>query len=173
VYLRSGFDIEFIVTMILRSIKPFISHRTPRIHTLTRLRHLHTSCTVYLNPPIDTLPGPTRPTPKVKKPSPYRLLTPISFLSSFAPLHVSGWRLVPLKLASRSDTVKGEGKAEAGRGDLQDRKLLRVYGFDEYSEVLSFIAKLGETIAAQDVRYVLALMIRLMLGDCSIIQRLL
>lgn len=82
-----------------------------------------------------------------KRPSPYRLLSPISFLSSFAPLHVSGWRLVPLPSFTSIQNVGSD------TGDLQDRRIVRVLGFDEYDDALKFICGLGDIIRAQDVSF--------------------
>ena len=58
-----------------------------------------------------------------KKPSPYRLFTPTTFLASFADLHVAGWRLLPLSKASLSSEIS------QATGDLQDRRLVKVYEF--------------------------------------------
>lgn len=95
------------------------------------------------------------PAKKPKRPSPYRLLSPLSFLSAFAPLHVQGWRLQHLPSHYPSQSPSPTSGDNAGisieHGDLQDRRLVRAIGFEEYSELLSFVAQLGKIIQAQDV----------------------
>ncbi|KAK1925696.1 hypothetical protein DB88DRAFT_509352 [Papiliotrema laurentii] len=88
---------------------------------------------------------PRRP----KRPSPYRLVTPTSFLSSFAPLHVSGWRLASLPgKTSATDSIS------ESTGDLQDRRLVRVYEFASGKEgwraLMGFSSRIMQEIESQD-----------------------
>jgi hypothetical protein len=84
-----------------------------------------------------------------KRPSPYRLLTPTTFLSSFAPLHVQGWRLQTL------DGAGDQSEISESRSDLQDRRLVRVYEFSSGKEgwrsLMRFSQRVMETVERQDV----------------------
>ncbi|WWC62596.1 uncharacterized protein I303_105193 [Kwoniella dejecticola CBS 10117] len=120
------------------------------------------------------------PTPRPpKRPSPYRLLQPHAFLSDFAPLHISGWRLDTLPSSSwNQDRYKdqGQGKEEddspgvdvyensggveegggaGGRaGDLQDRRLVRAFqmgeGKEGWRDTIGFVRKVGEIVEEED-----------------------
>jgi hypothetical protein len=93
-------------------------------------------------------------TAKPRRPSPYRLIPPHTFLASFAPLHVAGWRLVPI--APEPDATKiVRGAVEEGMADLQDRRLVRLYEFElgkqGWGDLMRFMRQVGEVVAVQDV----------------------
>lgn len=93
---------------------------------LQHLDHAHiTRPSVYQRRVSTRVDAQTNGTPK--RASPYRLLTPTSFLSAFAPLHVQGWRLLPLPAASSSTSISDQ------YGDLQDRRIVRIYELDQAS----------------------------------------
>lgn len=85
-----------------------------------------------------THPSPVMP----KRPSPYRLFTPTTFLASFADLHVAGWRLLPLNSAPAS------GQISQSTGDLQDRRLVRVYEFQADQSEKSWRADLNKLVSS-------------------------
>ncbi|WOO77369.1 uncharacterized protein LOC62_01G000956 [Vanrija pseudolonga] len=98
-------------------------------------------------------------TPRPKKPSPYRLPHLPAFLSAFAPLHASGWRLGHLPSPLGSDA--GEGGSTHGAGsdmlsgaDLQGRVLVRAYGFpatrDGWRGLAALAADITRAVEAQD-----------------------
>ena len=88
-------------------------------------------------------------TPSPKKPSPYRLLSPQSFVADFAPLHVHGWRLDHLS-APRLPEQRPHPPA-----DLQDRRLVRSYRFeatkDGWRDLMRLATNIGEHAEAEDV----------------------
>jgi hypothetical protein len=87
---------------------------------------------------------------RTKRTSPYRLLSPLSFLSSFAPLHTQGWRLIPINETRPGISISADD-IRAENGDLQDRRLIRVWGFEQYGEALGFLSRIGLIAQEQDV----------------------
>jgi hypothetical protein len=122
-----------------------LSTRTIYLGRSSRLYRLNT-CHVRLR--YNTTLCGTDPPVQPKRPSPYRLLSPITFLSAFAPLHVSGWRLLSLPSKSSSTTVKDIDEAH---GDLQDRRLVRVYGFEDYGTAIKLLNDAKTAIEEEDV----------------------
>ncbi|ODN95271.1 hypothetical protein L198_04661 [Cryptococcus wingfieldii CBS 7118] len=95
--------------------------------------------------------------PQARRPSPYRLLQPQAFFAAFAPLHVRGWRLESLKSGTQlseegnlDDTIE----AQLYKGDLQGRRLVRVFEMGEGKEgwrrVGEFLRMAGTAVEEQD-----------------------
>ena len=137
-----------------------------RLTLATLSRSLHTSTWT-----CGGIPTPTAP--RVKRPSPYRLLLIHTFLSSFAPLHVAGWRLVSVPKTTSSqlstisirDSVDEEVRdvhvgmyreADHQPGDLQDRRLIRSYQFAQgrlgWQDCSQFISRICVEVQSEDVR---------------------
>jgi hypothetical protein len=97
--------------------------------------------------------SPARP----KRPSPYRLIPPHTFLADFAPLHVAGWRLDQLLPSIQPSVNPGRASIEDGMADLQDRRLIRLYEFEMgkngWNDLMGFMSRVGEMVAEQDVGY--------------------
>jgi hypothetical protein len=87
-----------------------------------------------------------------KRPSPYRLIPISTFLADFAPLHVEGWRL---EILADIPPAQAEKSKEGGMVELQDRRLVRRYDFEQGKEgwrrLMAFSQKAGEVIEAEDV----------------------
>lgn len=100
--------------------------------------------------------------PRKKRPSPYRLLQPHTFLAAFAPLHVAGWRLDVLPSVSTSTGPRREEglRLEEGMNDLQGRRLIRAYQFPEgregWRELVDFMQSIGRVVEEEDVGHVMA-----------------
>ncbi|WVQ65741.1 uncharacterized protein L199_003919 [Kwoniella botswanensis] len=98
---------------------------------------------------------PSNPSPP-KRPSPYRLLQPHKFLSQFAPLHISGWRLDSIAQQERliNPLLAVDEALDVEGGDLQDRRLVRVFtmgdGKEGWKDAMSFVQKAGEIIEEED-----------------------
>ncbi|WVQ83008.1 hypothetical protein IAT38_005146 [Cryptococcus sp. DSM 104549] len=115
---------------------------------------------IYLPRPALPILTPTRhystPPPAPKRPSPYRLVQPHAFLSAFAPLHVSGWRLDLLEPQERLINPQGVVDEALGGdgGDLQGRRLVRAFemgeGKEGWNRVLEFVERVGRVIEEQD-----------------------
>lgn len=95
-----------------------------------------------------------------RRPSPYRLLQPHAFLAEFAPLHVNGWRVDALENAEKlleADRVEEvlDGAQAMEKGDLQGRRLVRVFELGEGKEgwrrLIKFVGQVGQVIEDQDV----------------------
>ncbi|TXT13538.1 hypothetical protein VHUM_00905 [Vanrija humicola] len=97
----------------------------------------------------------TTPPPRPKRPSPYRLPHLPAFLSAFAPLHASGWRL---------DRLPGDGTtggSNTGRSsmlsgaDLQGRVLVRAFAFPRsragWAELSTLSGRIARAVEAHDV----------------------
>lgn len=118
------------------------------------------------------------PPAKTKRPSPYRLIPISTFLADFAPLHVKGWRLESLP-----DLPLGsiERPTEGGMVELQDRRLVRRYDFEQgkdgWRRLIAFTQRAGEIVEAKDVSATLVLLRRggLLIGStirqCSFLPR--
>ncbi|KGB74805.1 hypothetical protein I307_01064 [Cryptococcus deuterogattii 99/473] len=94
-----------------------------------------------------------------RRPSPYRLLQPHAFLAEFAPLHVNGWRVDALEDAEKlleADRVEEvlDGAQAMQKGDLQGRRLVRVFELGEGKEgwrrLIKFVGQVGQVIEDQD-----------------------
>ncbi|WVQ72867.1 hypothetical protein IAR50_002428 [Cryptococcus sp. DSM 104548] len=95
--------------------------------------------------------------PAPRRPSPYRLLQPQAFLAAFAPLHVRGWRLESLESTEKlleANRVEEAMKVEADGGDLQGKRLVRVFELGEGKEgwrrVGEFLRRAGTAVEEQD-----------------------
>ncbi|KLT45551.1 hypothetical protein CC85DRAFT_240566 [Cutaneotrichosporon oleaginosum] len=96
-------------------------------------------------------------TPRVRRPSPYRLPTLPAFLASFAPLHAAGWRLDVL---SASDTSGARATSHSAAedmisgADLQGRRLVRAYSFprdrDGWRALMTLMGCIGEAVEELD-----------------------
>lgn len=90
------------------------------------------------------------PQAEAKRPSPYRLIPVSTFLADFAPLHVKGWRLDNLPHVRQVSEPK-----EGGMVELQDRRLMRHYDFEQgkegWRDLLRFVQVVGEAVEAEDV----------------------
>jgi hypothetical protein len=88
------------------------------------------------------------PTPK--RPSPYRLIPLPTFLADFAPLHVKGWRLELLPGLNPGHRPQDEGMAQ-----LQDRRLVRRYDFEQgkdgWRKLMGFTQTIGDVVEKEDV----------------------
>jgi hypothetical protein len=89
------------------------------------------------------------PTPK--RPSPYRLIPLPTFLADFAPLHVKGWCLELLPGLHPDQRPQDEGMAQ-----LQDRRLVRRYDFEQgkdgWRKLIGFTQTIGDVVEKEDVR---------------------
>lgn len=113
------YDLAFTMTRLFARLFPRTAALAPSVQRSTAIWSLRTmTSSAAMSFPSE----PSRVTPK--RPSPYRLFTPTTFLASFADLHVAGWRLLPLPSASTSSDYISQAT-----GDLQDRRLVRVYEF--------------------------------------------
>ncbi|ORY31358.1 hypothetical protein BCR39DRAFT_453448, partial [Naematelia encephala] len=87
-------------------------------------------------------------TTRPKRPSPYRLLQPHTFLASFAPLHVQGWRLDMITTSTQEFEDHSRGV------DLQDRRLVRIYDFPPEREgwvgLSRFFTKISDIIQEEN-----------------------
>ncbi|WVW84712.1 hypothetical protein I302_106747 [Kwoniella bestiolae CBS 10118] len=122
----------------------------PPVQTRHSINAFHSSASIRSEQPSDPAPP--------KRPSPYRLIQPHTFLSQFAPLHISGWRLDslsqqerlvnPLSSVDEALDVEGEG------GDLQNRRLVRAFvmgeGREGWRDVMRFTQRAGEVIEQED-----------------------
>lgn len=91
-----------------------------------------------------------------RRPSPYRLIPPHTFLAEFAPLHVAGWRLDHLPdAAGAGDGGSHNGAVAEGMADLQDRRLVRLYEFElgkrGWCDIRRLVDQLGEVVEKHDV----------------------
>ncbi|WWC70788.1 uncharacterized protein I206_104740 [Kwoniella pini CBS 10737] len=93
-----------------------------------------------------------------KRPSPYRLIQPHSFLSEFAPLHISGWRLDSVveqnRLINPISNIDDAPRGGSEGGDLQDRRLIRVFlmgdGKEGWRDTMKFVAQVGKIVEQED-----------------------
>ncbi|WVF69217.1 hypothetical protein IAT40_003993 [Kwoniella sp. CBS 6097] len=103
----------------------------------------------------DVQPNPKAGTPK--RPSPYRLLQPQTFIAEFAPLHTEGWRLDAISSQERMinplSPVSISVDEHTG-GDLQDRRLVRAFmlgeGKEGWRDTMRLAQRAGEVIEEQD-----------------------
>ena len=110
---------------------------------LTRLASMRVLSAAASNGQKSTMATLTDPSPVMpKRPSPYRLFTPTTFLASFADLHVAGWRLLPLASSPTS------GQISQTTGDLQDRRLVRVYEFQADQSEKSWRVDLDKLVSS-------------------------
>ncbi|KAL7423120.1 hypothetical protein Q5752_002419 [Cryptotrichosporon argae] len=94
---------------------------------------------------------------KPKRPSPYRLPHLSTFLPAFAPLHVAGWRLdrVPGATSAREPLLRGASDdVLSDGGDLQDRRLVRVWTFEPDREgwrrLRELLGEIGQAVETED-----------------------
>ncbi|GFZ45258.1 hypothetical protein JCM24511_02984 [Saitozyma sp. JCM 24511] len=133
-------------------------------HTCASIRHLSTTpdSPLLTNPPSDSVADAPTP-PKPRRPSPYRLLPPHTFLAHFAPLHVAGWRLDLLpsivQLSEGRSGNNGDGaelrrEVQEGMADLQDRRLVRMWEFGEGKDgwrgLMRFAQTVGQIVEEED-----------------------
>ncbi|KAK6908152.1 hypothetical protein L486_07529 [Kwoniella mangroviensis CBS 10435] len=98
---------------------------------------------------------PSSPGPP-KRPSPYRLLQSHTFLSQFAPLHISGWRLDSIAQQDRliNPLSAVDEALDLEGGDLQDRRLVRAFMMGEgkvgWKDAMIFVQRAGQIIEEED-----------------------
>ncbi|WVQ96719.1 hypothetical protein IAU59_003826 [Kwoniella sp. CBS 9459] len=94
-----------------------------------------------------------------KRPSPYRLLQPHTFIAEFAPLHTEGWRLDAISSQERminplSPISISPSPDEQSSGDLQGRRLVRAFvlgeGKEGWRDTMRLAQRAGDVIEEQD-----------------------
>ncbi|OCF42043.1 hypothetical protein I317_04129 [Kwoniella heveanensis CBS 569] len=92
-----------------------------------------------------------------KRPSPYRLLQPHTFIAEFAPLHTEGWRLDAISSQERMINPLSPisiSLDEQNSGDLQDRRLVRAFALGEgkegWMDTMKLAQRAGQVIEEQD-----------------------
>jgi len=142
--------------MLVTTVRPVL----PRyIHA-----NLHRQTPVVAQRAISGLASSSQPveTSKPRKPSPYRLLSPESFISDFAPLHVAGWRLDQLPYTPTRTSTEEAASDQAenvnttkGQSSLQGRRLVRMYEFprgkEGWTKLMQTLSEAGTIIEQEDV----------------------
>jgi hypothetical protein len=161
---------SFPASRLLRPARVFATQPVPigmliSGHTCAPVRYLSTTPDPprSTDPPSDRVADPPTP-PKPRRPSPYRLLPPHTFLAHFAPLHVVGWRLDLLpsivQMSDGNSGNNGDGaelrrEVQEGMADLQDRRLVRMWEFGEGKDgwrgLMRFAQTVGQIVEEEDV----------------------
>lgn len=147
------------------------SPRVPRFVPQTLARRMQSTSSATLAPstaslnsqpsgsskPILSTDPSQRSSPKAKKPSPYRLLTPTQRDELLPPLQAHGWSVQPLPLSSQATQSPAVDKAQ------QQEELVGSFRFTHskgkaaaqaaWRDTLRFVATAGEIIEAEDVSY--------------------
>lgn len=146
----AGGSIRVRLTGFMASLATMQALRRPA--TATRLR----AAALITTP---TRASSSSPAPRPKKPSPYRLPHLPSFLSSFAPLHASGWRLdrlpLPLSSSGAGGSTHSAGSDMLSGADLQDRVLVRAFAFpptrEGWRDLAALMGDIARAVEAHDV----------------------
>ncbi|ORX40121.1 hypothetical protein BD324DRAFT_616407 [Kockovaella imperatae] len=153
---------------LLRSTGATRSHpRLPQRDAQSLERHedqrWYSSSSPSVASPENTSSIPQDMTRPLKR-NPYRLVPLKTFLVSFAPLHVSGWRLVNLSSSTSTSTSTStntisqqsspndhSGIVEKGVGTLEGKKLVRIFGLgrETYGKAVDISANVIQAAIAE------------------------
>ncbi|WWC96142.1 hypothetical protein V866_003009 [Kwoniella sp. B9012] len=144
--------VDYNITRIVSASSPIFIYQKPRNPFTQPNSFRYFSSTQQNNVLTDQ---PSTPDPP-KRPSPYRLLQPHMFLSQFAPLHISGWRLDSIAQQERliNPLSAVDEALDVEGGDLQDRRLVRAFMMGEgkvgWKDAMKYVQKAGEIIEEED-----------------------
>ncbi|WWD04907.1 hypothetical protein V865_002978 [Kwoniella europaea PYCC6329] len=147
-----AFALDYNITRTVSASSPIFIYQKPRNPFTQPDSFRYFSSTQQNNVVTDQ---PSTPNPP-KRPSPYRLLQPHTFLSQFAPLHISGWRLDSIAQQERliNPLSAVDEALDVEGGDLQDRRLVRAFMMGEgkvgWKDAISFAQRAGEIIEEED-----------------------